>query len=237
MVATPARAAPPPRRPQGSAQARSRLDLEIDILGNMRLLAAARMFSPFVRQIQPIRDRQAGVMIANAISAFGRQHSPFLKVPSLRRNSSSSGLAAARIVLAGGVEGEARGIENTGQPRTRLANGAEFLRRAVRDAALEYQRLLEASEFELVPAGKHFGLDLIQPSHDIEHRDHRAAAVRPLDRELTAVNLVDTGGNVDPHRADFGQPLDRMVDDGLFIEPSVRKVSDRHLELGFILAG
>src|SRR6516162_2495748 len=156
----------------------------------MRLLAAARMFSPFVRQIQPIRDRQTGVMIS--------QHSPLLlrKVPSLRRNSSSSGLAAARIVLAGGLEGEARGIENTVQPGTSLANGAEFLRRAVRDAALEYQRLLEPSEFELVPAGKHFGLDLVQPSHDIEHRDHRAAAVLPLDSELTTVNLVDTGGNV-----------------------------------------
>ena len=103
-----------------------------------------------------IRDRQAGVMIANAISAFASQHSPLLlrKVPSLRRNSSSSGLAAARIVLAGGLEGEARGIENTGQPGTRLANGAEFLRRAVRDAALEYQRLLEASEFELVRNGR-----------------------------------------------------------------------------------
>ena len=76
------------------------------------------------------------------------------KVPSLRRNSSSSGLAAARIVLAGGLEGEARVIENTGQPGTRLANGAEFRRRAVRDAAPEYQRLLEASELELVPAAE-----------------------------------------------------------------------------------
>ena len=118
------------------------------------------MFSPFVRQLQPIRDRQAGVMIANPISAFASQHSPFLKVPSLRRNSSSSGLAAARIVLAGGLEGEARGIENTGQPGTSLANGAEFLRRAVRDAALEYQRLLEPSEFELAPTARHSGFDL-----------------------------------------------------------------------------
>ena len=107
----------------------------------MRLLAAARMLSPFVRQIQPIRDRQAGVMIANAISAFASQHSPLLlrKVPSLRRNSSSSGLSAARIVLTGGLDGIARGIENTGQTGTHLTNGADFFRRAVGDAALEYQ--------------------------------------------------------------------------------------------------
>src|SRR5712671_4823585 len=150
-------------------------------------------------------------------------------------NLSSPGLAA-RIVRAGGLDGIARGIENTGQAWTRLANGADFLRRAVRDAALEYQRLLEASQLELVPAGKPLGLDLIEPPHDIEHRDHRAAAVRPLDRELTAVNLVDAGGNVDPHRGALRQRLNRMVDDGFFIQPCVRKVSDRHFELAFVLA-
>jgi len=112
------------------------------------------------------------------------------------RSLSSPGLAAW-IVRAGGLDGIARAIENTGQAGTRFANGTDFLRRTVRDAALEYQRLLEASQFELVPAGKSFGLDQIEPPHDIEHRDHRAAAVRPLNRKLTAVNLVDAVGDVD----------------------------------------
>src|SRR5215470_1781342 len=149
--------------------------------------------------------------------------------------SSPPGLAAW-IVRARRLDGIARAIENTGQAGTCLANGADFLRRAVRDAALEYQRLLEASQLELVSAGKPFGLDLIEPPHDIEHRDHRAASVRPLDRELTAVNLVDAGGNIDLHRGALRQRLDRMVDDGLFIQSRVGEVSDRHLELAFVLA-
>jgi hypothetical protein len=52
-------------------------------------------------------------------------------------NPSSPGWAA-RIVRAGGSDGIARGIENTGQTGTRLADGADFLRRAVRDVTVEY---------------------------------------------------------------------------------------------------
>jgi hypothetical protein len=65
---------------------------------------------------------------------------------------------AAWVVQACGVEGKARGIADTGQAGTSLANGADFLRRAVRDFAVEYQRLLEASELELAPPTRHFGL-------------------------------------------------------------------------------
>jgi hypothetical protein len=55
--------------------------------------------------------------------------------------------------LGHGLHGITRGIENAGQAGTRLANGTDFLRRAVGDAALEHQRLLEASQLELVRAG------------------------------------------------------------------------------------
>jgi hypothetical protein len=40
-------------------------------------------------------------------------------------------------------------LENTGQAGTRLVDGVDFLRQAVRDAALEYRRLLEASQLKL----------------------------------------------------------------------------------------
>src|SRR5262245_46064398 len=102
------------------------------------------------------------------------------------------------------------------RPDAALANGAELLLRAVREAALEDQRLLEANEVDLVPAGKHFGLDLIEPVVNIEHRDRRTAAVLPDNAELTAVDPINAVGVVDRHLAACRQRLDRMVDDGLF---------------------
>src|SRR6516164_9762589 len=42
-----------------------RLGLEFDLLGNTRLLAALDILGPFLRQIQPIGDRQAGMFIGN----------------------------------------------------------------------------------------------------------------------------------------------------------------------------
>src|SRR5262249_32820045 len=62
-------------------------------------------------------------------------------------NFSWPGLAAW-IVRASRLDRIASGIENPGQAATRLANGADLLRRAVRDAALD-ERLLEASQLEL----------------------------------------------------------------------------------------
>jgi hypothetical protein len=50
---------------------------------------------------------------------------------------SSPGLAAW-VVHARGVNGIARAVEYTGQARTSFANGANFLRRAVRDLTVEY---------------------------------------------------------------------------------------------------
>ena len=152
-----------------------------------------------------------------------------------RQAFSSPGLAAW-IVQPCGVDGIARATENADQAGTALANGADLLRRAVRDAAVEYQRLLEASQLELAPTPRHFGLDLIEPPHDIEHPCHRAIAVRPLDRKLTAVRLVDAGGNIDLHGGTLRQRLDRMVDDGLFINPGIRKISNRQFELAFVLS-
>ena len=42
-----------------------RLGLECDLRGNMRFLAAGRVFGPFLRQIKPVGDRQAGMMIGD----------------------------------------------------------------------------------------------------------------------------------------------------------------------------
>src|SRR5215831_19360172 len=42
-----------------------RLGLELDLAWDTRLLAARRIFRPFLRQIQPISDRQAGMMIGD----------------------------------------------------------------------------------------------------------------------------------------------------------------------------
>jgi hypothetical protein len=67
--------------------------------------------------------------------------------------------SAAWFVQPCGVDGIARRVENTGQAGTAFANGADLLGRAVRDAPLERQRLLEASQLELVPTERHFGLD------------------------------------------------------------------------------
>jgi hypothetical protein len=54
-----------------------------------------------------------------------------------RAKPSSPGLAAWGV-HACGVNGIARAVENTGQARTSFANGANFLRRAVRDITVEY---------------------------------------------------------------------------------------------------
>jgi hypothetical protein len=53
----------------------------------------------------------------------------------------------------------------------------------------------------------HFGVDLIEPPREIEHRHRRAAAVRPFERKLTAANLVDAVGDIDLHRAAFGRSV------------------------------
>jgi hypothetical protein len=45
---------------------------------------------------------------------------------------------AAWVVYARGVNGIARAVENAGQARASFANGSNFLRRAVRDVAVEY---------------------------------------------------------------------------------------------------
>src|ERR1700738_1816880 len=42
-----------------------RFSLEGDCLGNTRLRATSCVFGPFLRQIKPIRDRQAGMMIGD----------------------------------------------------------------------------------------------------------------------------------------------------------------------------
>ena len=73
-------------------------------------------------------------------------------------NVSAPGLAAW-IVRARRVNGIACSVENTRQAGTTRANGADFLGRAVRDLAVEYQRLLEPSEFELAPAARYFSLE------------------------------------------------------------------------------
>jgi hypothetical protein len=81
--------------------------------------------------------------------------------------------------------------------------------------------LLKASELELVPAGKHFGLDLIQPPHDIEHCDHRAAAILPEKAELTAVDPIDAvrvGANP------VTLPLLLMPRPSLVVPPNVPRV-------------
>ena len=110
-------------------------------------------------------------------------------------NISALGLAAW-IVRARWVNGIACSVENAHQAGTTSTNDADFLGRAVRDLAVEYQRLLEPSEFELAPTARHSGLDLEKPPLEIEYRDHRATAVCPLDRKLTAVNPVDASGNI-----------------------------------------
>src|SRR3974390_718398 len=91
-------------------------------------------------------------------------------------------------------------------------------------------------EIAEVLARKRFGLDLVESRIVIEQLDHRAAAVRPLDRKLTAVNLVDAGGNIEPHRGGLRQRLDRKVDDGTFLKVGAFEFSHRHLENEVVLA-
>ena len=74
-------------------------------------------------------------------------------------NVSAPGLAAW-IVRARRVYGIACSVKNAHQARTTRANDADFLGRAVRDFAVEYQGLPEPSEFELAPTARHSGLDL-----------------------------------------------------------------------------
>src|SRR5258707_15453731 len=119
---------------------------------------------------------------------------------------------AAWVVQACGVVGNiAR------RAAASLFNGADGFLGTVRELiAVEYERLLEANEVGVVPAGKGFGFDLVEPPIGIEHRDRRTAAVRPEEAELTSVNLVDAVGKVDFHLVALRQHPDRMVDDRAF---------------------
>jgi hypothetical protein len=53
--------------------------------------------------------------------------------------------------------------------------------------------------------------ELVESPTVIEQLDHRPAAVCSLDRELTAVNRVDAGGNIEPQRGGLRQRLDRKM--------------------------
>src|SRR6266436_4253692 len=105
---------------------------------------------------------------------------------------------------------QARGIVGLGRRApTGLFNRVDRILRAVRGGAVEHERLLEANKIGVVSAGKHFGLDLVEPPTMIEHCDRRAAAVLRKDAELTAVDLVDAVREVDLHLAAFRHRLDR----------------------------
>src|SRR5580700_5709651 len=77
-----------------------------------------------------------------------------------------------------------------GQAATDLLDSADGLLRAVRAAVGEGQRLMKADHVGLgiavIAARNRLGLDLVESLLVIEQLDHRPAAIRPLDGELTA---------------------------------------------------
>src|SRR5258707_4393355 len=81
-----------------------------------------------------------------------------------------------------------------------------------------------------VLARKCLGLDLVESVLVIEQLHHRPAAVRPLDRKLTAVNLVDARGDIEPNRGALRQHFYRMVDNGTFLKIGNFQVSHNHSE-------
>jgi len=60
-----------------------RLGLENDIVGNSRLLAARRVLGPFLRQVEAIADRQAGVMIGERKRHRGLAVGPLAELPAI----------------------------------------------------------------------------------------------------------------------------------------------------------
>ncbi len=95
--------------------------------------------------------------------------------------------------------------------------------------------MLEAKHVEGISTTKRFAFDLVEAAVEVEQGDRRAAAVRPQNAELTAVDLVYAVGNVDLHLAAFGQRLGRVVDDGAFVEAGVGEFGDRPLERAVVL--
>src|SRR5207244_3397197 len=76
---------------------------------------------------------------------------------------------AAWIVQARGVVGNC-----ACRAAASLFDGLDRIRGTVREfVAVENQRLLEANEIGVVPAGKHLGLDLVEPPIGVEYRDRR----------------------------------------------------------------
>src|ERR1700674_3066749 len=74
---------------------------------------------------------------------------------------------------------------------TGRANSLHLLRRAVRDVAVECERLVEPNGVRVAPAGKLRALDLVEAIVCKEHRGCGETAVRPCDAELPAINPVD----------------------------------------------
>src|SRR5260370_34346676 len=65
--------------------------------------------------------------------------------------------------------------------------------------------------------------------------------IRPPESDSHSESYRSSGRETEKYRKlldsiSYGSGINRIVDDGLFIQPSVRKVSDRHLELAFVLA-
>ena len=59
------------------------LGLENDIVGNSRLLAAKLVLGPFLRQVEAIAARQAGVMIGERKRHRGLAVGPLAKLPAI----------------------------------------------------------------------------------------------------------------------------------------------------------
>jgi hypothetical protein len=84
-----------------------------------------------------------------------------------------------------------------------------------------WKRIASAS----LSGGKHLSFDFVKPPIEIENRRPGVAAVRSDDAELTPVDPIDAGGNVELDLARLRQGLDRIVRDRSLISSS--PASDR----------
>src|SRR5262249_7702776 len=71
----------------------------------------------------------------------------------------------------------------------------------------EYERLLEADRQRVALRGKRLSFNFVKPLIQIDNRRERTATIRADDAELTPVDPIDAGGNVELDLA----PCDRAL--------------------------
>jgi hypothetical protein len=100
-----------------------------------------------------------------------------------------------------------------------------LLRGAVRDIAVECERLVETDGVRVAPRRKLCALDLIEAIISKEHRRPLVRLSGRADAELPTINTVNAVGEVDLDLATLSHSFESLIDDGGLLKTGITSPS------------